>query len=283
MMLLLSNKTAPREPSSAVQPLVLMKKTTLMPSLTSFTKCFLSKAFPSPRIKLWGAQSSPTGVDDPIAMNVDDLDSEDARGDICEIVVVAIQKVINLSAGLASENDRVSTVMASGRLQKSSIWGSTKWQHGQLQLPHHMVCSVRRGTTTKVSTQADRSDNEFIFDEKFIFERREKDEQYHEVSIQVLSVGPGFSKKHCLGQVTVDLDAAFTTVTTEPIYRHSALQTDDSSKSGMEIYYVLHRLVVKNAKAAAASRILTRSSTSLNDDDDMDAYGQIFPNLWYLC
>ncbi|CAI5744395.1 unnamed protein product [Peronospora destructor] len=279
MPLLLSNKIARHEPSLAAQPLALINKKTLMPSLTSMTKVFLAKAFPSPRMKLWGTQSSPAGVDEPMATSTDKRSNEDARGDICEIVVVAIQKIIDSSA---NEHDRVST-MGPSRLQKASIWGSTKRPLGQLQLSHHITCSVRSGATTKVSAQPKRNDREFVFDEKFIFERREKDGQYHEVTIEVSSVAPGFSKKHCLGQVDVDLDAAFASQTTGPIYKQSALQMDDGSESGMEIHYVLHRLAVKNATAAAASRKLIRSSRSLNDDDDMDACGQIFPDLWYLC
>ncbi|CAI5718234.1 unnamed protein product [Peronospora farinosa] len=274
MPLLLSNTTACQEPSLAAQPLTLITKKTVMPSLTSLTKLFLAKTFPSPRIKLWGTQSSPTGVDEPMATS-----TEDARGDICEIVVVAIQKVIDSSA---YEHDRGST-MGPGRVQKASIWNATKRPQGQLSLPHHISCSIRSGATTKVSAQPKRNDREFVFDEKFIFERREKDEQYHEVTIKVSSVAPGFNKKHCLGQVHVDLDAAFAAQTMGPIYRQSALQTNDGSESRMEIYYVLHRLVVKNAMAATASRKLIRSSRSLNDDDDMDACGQIFPDLWYLC
>jgi hypothetical protein len=162
---------------------------------------------------------------------------------------------------------------------------SAKWSQSQLPRPHRMACSVRSGATTKVSAQPERCDNEFVFDEKFVFERRENDAQYHEVAIEVSSVAPGFGKKHRLGQLAVDLDAAFAAQAAGPIYGRRALESEsaDGSAADVEIHYVLHRLVVKNATAAEASRVLTRSSTSLNDDDDMDACGQIFPDLWYLC
>ncbi|KAH7484236.1 hypothetical protein PRIC1_003538 [Phytophthora ramorum] len=299
MALLLPNKIMstqgaaqnPADPSPL--PLALIKKTPLLPSLSaraqfascaSMTKSFLAKAFPSPHKKLWGYQSSPTGVDDPTesSMDSDEQDGEPdeaARGEICEIIVVAIQKITDSSA-YEEHDDRA---IGPGRLQRSSLWGSAKWSQGQLQLPHRMTCTVRSGSTTKASAQPERSDNEFVFDEKFVFERRENDAHYHQVAIEVSSVAPGFGKKHRLGQVAVDLDAAFAAQAAGPIHRHSALTTADGSASGVEIHYVLHRLVVKNATAAAASRVLTRSRTSLNDDDDMDACGQIFPDLWYLC
>ncbi|KAG6614516.1 WD repeat-containing protein 5 [Phytophthora cinnamomi] len=286
-----NTSSQPADPSAL--PLALIKKTPLLPSLSargqlaSMTKSFFAKAFPPPHRKLWGFQSSPTGVDDPTesaSMAADEqVDDDAARGEICEIIVVAIQKVTDSGADDAEENDRVSSI-GPGRLHKSSIWGSAKWSQGQLHLPHRVACTVRSGATTKVSAQPERSDNEFVFDEKFVFERREHDAQYHQVTIEVESVAPGgLGRKHRLGQVAVDLDAAFAAQAAGPIYRHSALTTADGSESSVEIHYVLHRLVVKNASAAAASRVLTRSSTSLNDDEDMDACGQIFPDLWYIC
>ncbi|EGZ16977.1 hypothetical protein PHYSODRAFT_346058 [Phytophthora sojae] len=282
------NASAAQQADPSALPLALIKKTPLLPTLSargqlaSMTKSFFAKAFPSPHRKLWGFQSSPTGADDPTeaSMAADEQDEDAARGEICEIIVVAIQKVTDSATDDAAENDRVSCI-GPGRLHKSSIWGSAKWSQGQLQLPHRVACTVRSGTTTKVSAQPERSDNEFVFDEKFVFERRENDAQYHHVTIEVANVGLG--RKHQLGQVAVDLDAAFAAQAAGPIYRHSALTTADGSESSVEIHYVLHRLVVKNASAAAASRVLTRSSTSLNDDEDMDACGQIFPDLWYLC
>ncbi|GMF09986.1 unnamed protein product [Phytophthora lilii] len=301
MALLLPNKIMHTHSAAAAQdpadpsplPLALVKKTPLRPSLiaraqfascASMTKSFLAKAFPSPHRKLWGFQSSPTGVDDPTEASIpsEEQDDEAARGEICEIIVVAIQKVTDSGPSESEEQDRVSAI-GPGRLHRSSIWGSAKWSQGQLQPPHRIACTVRSGATTKVSAQPKRCDDEFVFDEKFVFERRENDAQYHEVTIEVSSVAPGFGKKHRLGQVAVDLDAAFAAQAAGPIHRQSALTTADGSASGVEIHYVLHRLVVKNATAAAASRVLTRSSTSLNDDDDMDACGQIFPDLWYLC
>ncbi|EEY61154.1 uncharacterized protein PITG_01403 [Phytophthora infestans T30-4] len=252
------------EPDPKALPLALIKKKSpLLPSLSarspfascaSMTKSFLSRAFPSPNKKLWKSQSSPTGVDDHTdsSMASDEQDDEAARGEICEIIV------------------------------KSSIWGSAKWSQGQLQLPHRLACTVRSGAATKASSQPERCDNEFTFDEKFVFERRENDAQYHDVTIEVSAVAPGFGRKHRLGQVAVDLDAAFAQAS-GPIYERCNLTMADGSDSGVEIHYVLHRLEVQNATAAAASRVLTRSSTSLNDDDDMDACGQIFPDLWYLC
>ncbi|KAG7377921.1 hypothetical protein PHYPSEUDO_010842 [Phytophthora pseudosyringae] len=300
MALLLPNKImnakSAKESDPPALPLALIKKKTpLLPSLSaraqfascaSMTKSFLAKAFPSPNRKLWGFQSSPTGVDDPAEASMasdeqDDEASEAARGDICEIIVVAIQKVTDSGSDAAEEQDRASAI-GPGRLHK---WGSAKWSQGQLQLqlPHRIACSVRSGATNKVSAQSERSDNEVVFDEKFVFERRENDAQYHEVTIEVSSVAPGFGRKHRLGQVAVDLDAAFAAQASGPIYKRSALPTADGSDSDVEIHYVLHRMEVQNATAAAASRVLTRSSTSLNDDDDMDACGQIFPDLWYLC
>ncbi|KAE9014688.1 hypothetical protein PR003_g13875 [Phytophthora rubi] len=293
-----THSTSTQEADPSALPLALIKKTPLLPSLSargqlaSMTKSFFAKTFPSPHRKLWGFQSSPTGVDDPTEASMpvavdeqqDDDSSEAARGEICEIIVVAIQKVTDSGSDEAEENDRVSSI-GPGRLHKSSIWGSSKWsqRHLQLQAPHRVACTVRSGETTKASAQPERSDNEFVFDEKFVFERRENDAQYRQVTIEVSSVAPGFGKKHRLGQVAVDLDAAFAAQTAGPIYRRSALTTANGSESNIEIHYVLHRLVVKNASAAAASRVLTRSSTSLNDDEDMDACGQIFPDLWYLC
>ncbi|KAK1945542.1 hypothetical protein P3T76_002590 [Phytophthora citrophthora] len=289
------NANSPQETDPQVLPLaVIKKKTPLLPSLNarvqlatcaSMTKSFLAKAFPSPHTKLWRFQSSPTGVDDPTEDSEasDEQDDEAARGDVCEIIVVAIQKVTDSGCDASEEQDRMSTI-GPGKLQhRSSMWGSAKWSQGQLQLPQRVVCSVHSGATTKVSGQPERGDNEFVFDEKFVFERRENDAQYHEVTIEVSSVAPGFGRKHRLGQVAVDLDAAFAAQSAGPIYQRNALTTTDGSDSDIELHYVLHRLEVQNAKAAAASRVLTRSSTSLNDDDDMDACGQIFPDLWYLC
>ncbi|KAI9987496.1 hypothetical protein PInf_023535 [Phytophthora infestans] len=281
------------EPDPKALPLALIKKKSpLLPSLSarspfascaSMTKSFLSRAFPSPNKKLWKSQSSPTGVDDHTdsSMASDEQDDEAARGEICEIIVVAIQKVTDLGSDAVEEQVRVST-LGPGKLQKSSIWGSAKWSQGQLQLPHRLACTVRSGAATKASSQPERCDNEFTFDEKFVFERRENDAQYHDVTIEVSAVAPGFGRKHRLGQVAVDLDAAFAQAS-GPIYERCNLTMADGSDSGVEIHYVLHRLEVQNATAAAASRVLTRSSTSLNDDDDMDACGQIFPDLWYLC
>jgi hypothetical protein len=302
MALLLPNKlmsahsatTQESDPSALPLALVKMKSPPLLPSLSaraqiascaSMTKSFLAKAFPSPRRKLWGFQSSPTGVDDPAEASMasdDQEDSEAARGEVCEIIVVAIQKVTDSGA---SEQPEQHSPVGPGRLHRSSIWGSAKWSQSQLPRPHRMACSVRSGATTKVSAQPERCDNEFVFDEKFVFERRENDAQYHEVAIEVSSVAPGFGKKHRLGQLAVDLDAAFAAQAAGPIYGRRALESEsaDGSAADVEIHYVLHRLVVKNATAAEASRVLTRSSTSLNDDDDMDACGQIFPDLWYLC
>ncbi|GMF53454.1 unnamed protein product [Phytophthora fragariaefolia] len=289
-----TDSTATQQPDPSAMPLALIKKTPLLPTmsagsqLASMTKSFFAKAFPSPQRKLWGFQSSsPTAVDDPTEASTasqeqDNDAAEVARGEICEIIVVAIQKVTDEGSDEAEQNDRVSSI-GPGRLHKSSLWSSAKWSPGHLQVPHRVACTVRSGATTKVSAQPERCDNEFVFDEKFVFERRERDAQYHQVTIEVESVAPGFGKKHRLGQVAVDLGAAFAAQPAGPIYRQSALTTADGSESSVEIHYVLHRLVVKNASAAAASRVLTRSSTSLNDDDDMDACGQIFPDLWYLC
>ncbi|ETP15858.1 hypothetical protein F441_09480 [Phytophthora nicotianae CJ01A1] len=292
-MLKTMNTRSSAEPDpSALQVALVKKKNPLLPTLSSrspfascasMTKSLLAKAFPSSNKKLWRAQSSPTGIDDHTdsSMTSDEQDDEVARGDICEIIVVAIQKVTDLSSDATEEQNRV-CMIGPGKLQKASKWGSAKWSQGQLQLPHRLACTVRSGATTKASAQPERCDNEFVFGEKFVFERRENDVQYHDVTIEVSTVAPGFGRKHRLGQVTVDLDAAFAQAS-GPIYKRNALTTADNSDSSVEIHYVLHRLEVQNAKAAAASRVLTRSSTSLNDDDDMDACGQIFPDLWYLC
>ncbi|RLN46919.1 hypothetical protein BBJ28_00003059 [Nothophytophthora sp. Chile5] len=108
------------------------------------------------------------------------------------------------------------------------------------------------------------------------------DAEYHQVTIDVSSVAPGAGEKRRLGQVAVDLNAEFSRPT-GPLHKRSALTTSDGTRSNAEVHYVIHRLAVKNAAASAASRVLTRSLSSLNDADDMDAYGQIFPDLWYLC
>lgn len=287
-------------PDPSALPLALIKKTPLLPTLSaraqfatcaSMTKSFLAKAFPSPHRKLWGFQSSPTGVDDPTetstaseAVSEPDRElSEAARGEICEIIVVAIQRVTGVAGAedAREENNRVSTLGYTFN-KKASGWGSNKWS--PLQLPHRLTCTVRSGATTKMSAQPERSqrDGDFVFDEKFVFERRENDAQYHQVTIDVSTVAPGLGRKHRLGQVAVDLDAEFAKAA-GPIYRSTALATTDGSQSDVEVHYVLHRMEVSDATAAAASRVLTRSSTSINDDDDMDACGQIFPDLWYLC
>ncbi|KAI9913430.1 hypothetical protein PsorP6_005694 [Peronosclerospora sorghi] len=279
MPLFLSSKrtiNVAQDRATLAQHLVLSKSTTLMPSLADMTKNLLAKAFPSSHRKAWDTQNSPTGVDG----STSEQDGEVARGEVREIFVVAIQRVTDV-------NDHATEVqgsLRSSQLEKTSMWGSKKWSLGHVHhLPDRIACTVRSGATTKDSTQPERSDNEFVFDEKFVFERRENDAQYHEVTIEVSSVAPGFAKKHRLGYVTVDLDAAFAAQSTGLIYRNSTLTKTDGSKSSVKIHYVLHRLEVKNATAAAASRVLTRSSRSLNDDDDMDACGQIFPDLWYLC
>uniref|UniRef100_A0AAV1TPR0 C2 domain-containing protein n=1 Tax=Peronospora matthiolae TaxID=2874970 RepID=A0AAV1TPR0_9STRA len=278
----------PSSTSSTSQSLALVKKTALMPSLTSMTKTFFTKTFMTPPLKLWGGQSSPTGVDDLSGTTT----SSDGRGDICEIVVVAIQKVTipDPATSTNNEHDLPSTFGSSRLLQKSLVWGSTttkKIPKPQLskQVPPRLVCTLRSGGTTKVSAQAERHDRTFDFDEKFVFERREHDAQYQKVTIDVSRGPSGFTKKpNCLGHVQVDLNEAFQAQATGPIYRHCTLMTSNGSEDmGVEIHFVLHRLVVQNATAAAASRVLTRSSGSLNDDDDMDACGQIFPDLWYLC
>uniref|UniRef100_M4C2U6 C2 domain-containing protein n=1 Tax=Hyaloperonospora arabidopsidis (strain Emoy2) TaxID=559515 RepID=M4C2U6_HYAAE len=275
----------PSSSSSTSQSLALVKKTALMPSLTSMTKTFFTKTFMTPPMKLWGGQSSPTGVDD-----LPGTTNSDGRGDICEIVVVAIQKVTIPDPDTSTNNEHhLPITFGSSRLQKSLVWGSTtkKLPKPQLskQVPPRLVCTVRSGGTTKVSAQAERHDRTFDFDEKFVFERREHDAQYHKVTIDVSRGPSGFTKKpNCLGHVHVDLNEAFHAQATGPIYRHCALTTSNGSEDmGVEIHFVLHRLLVQNATAAAASRVLTRSSGSLNDDDDMDACGQIFPDLWYLC
>ncbi|CAI5731109.1 unnamed protein product [Hyaloperonospora brassicae] len=268
---------------TTAQPLALIKKTPLVPSLTSMTKSFLAKTFLSPHMKRWGGgQSSPTGVDSDL--RGPSIGAADGRGDICEIVVVAIQKVTLLASdGTLDARSRLSTSGARRRPPSSSVWGAPTQL--STQLPSRLICTIRSGGTTKVSAQSERTDVcAFVFDEKFVFERRELDAQYHNVTIDVSSAPSGFSKKHsCLGRVQVDLDAAFAAQATGPIYRRCALTAADGAAMDVDIQFVLHRLVVQNATAAAASRVLTRSSGSLNDDDDMDACGQIFPDLWYLC
>ncbi|CEG39823.1 uncharacterized protein PHALS_10057 [Plasmopara halstedii] len=245
------------------------------------TKSFITKAFPSPNKKLWGSHSSPIGVDDPTDVNMgsNDQSSDAVRGDICEIIVVAIQKV---TSAASAAGDDANTLSPSQR-QGSSIWSSTKWSNERSQLPERIICTVSSATTTKVSAHSERIGNNFIFDEKFVFERRENDAQYRNVTIDVSSAVPYFGRKRRLGQIEVDLETTFATQSSGPVSKRSTMKTANGSESDIEIHYVLHRLEVPNATAAAASRVLTRSSTSLNDDDDMDACGQIFPDLWYLC
>lgn len=250
----------------------------------SMTKSFLTKAFPSHNRKLWGSHTSPTGIDDPTDMSSVSTNQNDeaARGDVCEIIVVAIQRVTSLASDAADDSDHAKTLNSS-QMRRSSLWHSAKWSQERLQLPERISCTVRSATTVKVSAQSERNDNKFVFDEKFVFERRENDAQYRDVIIEVSSATSSYGKKYHLGQVAVDLDAVFATHASGPVYQRSPLTRANGSDSDVEVHYMLHRLVVQNAKAAAASCLLTRSSTSLNDDDDMDACGQIFPDLWYLC
>ncbi|KAG7395357.1 hypothetical protein PHYBOEH_003919 [Phytophthora boehmeriae] len=261
-----------------------LKVRSQLATCASKTKSFLAKAFPSPPSKLWTSQGcSPTSVEDPTDASEASAGASDdtARGEIVEIIIVAVQRVsgVGSSNKAVEQNDRISTTSYSLH-KRSSVWGSFKQAH----MPHRVSCALRSGATKKMSAQPERSqsDGDFVFDEKFVFERRENDAKYHEVNIEVSSVALGLGRKHILGRVVVDLDAEFAEAS-GPIQRQSALETSDGSQSDVEIHYVLHRMVVTNALAAAASRVLTRSSTSINDDDDMDACGQIFPDLWYLC
>ncbi|TDH66983.1 hypothetical protein CCR75_006581 [Bremia lactucae] len=278
------------QPEPSPMPLALItKRSSRLPSLSaraqfancaSMTRSFLTKSFPTPKRKLWGSQRSPTGVDDPMEVNMasDEQDNEGARGDIGEMIVVAIQKVT-----VSGSDEGRASQFGSRIVPKSSIWGATKWSQGQSRLPQRIQCTVRSGTTNKVSAQSERSANEYTFDEKFVFERRDHDAQYNNVIIEVSCTASNLKGKHILGQVAADLDIEFAAQAPDPIYKHTALTRVDGVDMALEIHYVLHRLVVPDATAAAASRVLTRSSTSLNDDDDMNAYGQIFPDLWYLC
>ncbi|RLN91373.1 hypothetical protein BBJ28_00008694 [Nothophytophthora sp. Chile5] len=293
----MSSEMAVREAEPSALPLVLAAKAPLLPSLrvraqwascATMTKSFLAKAFPSPQLQLWRLQSSsPTGVDDPTDASAvseavsepEDEATDAARGEICELIVVAVQRVTGVNVSGNEDRSRPSSTRYS---KSGSFWSSYKWS--QLQSQQRVSCAVRSGSATKFSAQPESSQDgsTFVFDEKFVFERRENDAEYHQVTIDVSSVAPGSGEKRRLGQVAVNLNAEFSRPT-GPLHKRSALTTSDGTQSDAEVHYVIHRLAVKNAAASAASRVLTRSLSSLNDADDMDAYGQIFPDLWYLC
>lgn len=151
-----------------------------------------------------------------------------------------------------------------------------------------LVCAVHHNGDVKTSQAAEPSAaNRCTFNEKFVFRSASKAAaSSNELKIVVSRAsrnGSSMGKQHS-GEVEIDMgvdgegNRMADSWSRGPMHKCSRL----SGALKGTVHYVVHRIPVTTSAAESAAKILSRSPSSLNDDDDMAIHGRTFPELWYL-
>lgn len=153
--------------------------------------------------------------------------------------------------------------------------------------PRRLVCAVHHNGDVKTSSQAVEpcASKRCTFNEKFVFKSSGKaTASCNELKIVVsrASRNGASTGKHQSGEVEIDMsvdgEGNRMAASRGPVHKCSRL----SGAVKGTVHYVVHRISVTTNAAESAAKMLSRSSSSLNDDDDMATYGRTFPELWYL-
>jgi hypothetical protein len=249
-----------------------LRVTAQLASYVSMTKAFMSKTLP---------RAKPLTL--PMHSGVALGEQRTGSSKIDELVVIAVRRV--------TRNDSCSrsTVERGGRERASSYWTTSFRLREQRQ---RVQCSVRYGGVSKQSRAAESTTSAFDVDEKFAFGQREGVPVYGEAVIELstpqLTPAAAADQATTLGRLVIDIESEFlaaedrSAVSVQPIHRTAIVDSDDGSVTPWEVEYVLHRLPVDSSAAETAAETMARSTCSVDDDGDLEAFGAAFPGLWYM-
>lgn len=153
--------------------------------------------------------------------------------------------------------------------------------------PRRLVCTVHHNGDVKTSSQAVEpgASKRCTFNEKFVFKSSDKASTSGnalKIVVSRASRNGASTSKQQSGEVDIDMDGEASRMAAAwsrgPVHKCSRL----SGAIKGTVHYVVHRIPVNTSAAESAAKMLSRSSSSLNDDDDMATYGRTFPELWYL-
>ena len=149
-------------------------------------------------------------------------------------------------------------------------------------LNNQFTCMLRRGSVTKTSNAGRLAikTKKLIFNDKFIFKRASQDDKYGSVHLEMVNAAAaGLLSSGKVGELVVDLDVVLKEAKSNiPLRKTCAMK---GSASDRIAHYVVHRIPVLSVEAANALDAMEQASHSLDDEEDLARYGQVFPDLWY--
>lgn len=249
-----------------------LRVTAQLASYVSMTKAFMSKTLP---------RAKPLGL--PMHSGAALGEQRTGSSEIDELVVIAVRRVTRVDS-------RSRSTAACGRRESASSYWTTSFRLREQR--QRVQCSVRYGGVSKQSRASESATSAFDVDEKFAFGQHESAPVYGEAMIE-LSVpqsapSAAADQATALGRLVIDVESEFLTAedgsaaSVQPIHRTAVVDSDDGSPASWEVEYVLHRLPVESPAAEAAAKSLARSTCSVDDDGDLEAFGAAFPGLWYM-
>ncbi|DBA00888.1 TPA: hypothetical protein N0F65_008531 [Lagenidium giganteum] len=142
------------------------------------------------------------------------------------------------------------------------------------KLPRTLSCCVRFGDAIKTGGDVSLACNKkLIFNDKFIFEQPAFDDRTGDVAIELISsvVGGRVTSafKETIGELVIPLNQELAQHRTGQPIRRSVLMVTGREGAKIEMHYALHRIPIESPAAEAASSVLSRSPSSLDEDGDM--------------